>query len=437
MTFDPLWLAMAPGALAVTIWAFIDLQRFVLFAVLLAMNMPTALAQPGGAQVAAADLLLLVALFVWLVSGSVGNAPRPWLTGNKLLAPGLLFVAVNAMSLAWSDQPRATATFTIQLVEIVIVFPLIFASLPNSIKVIRQAMFAWVVLTSGMAVICIGIFLAGAANTAAGTASLPFDLNKNTIGSYLAAGLVIAYALGVTERHGRTRHLLQFAMLFELLGAFSTLSRGSILGAIAGVLVVSLLLRRRRVLTCGLMAIVATGYIATSGIDSNADLSMSGSYDSSQVRVYAFDGAIEKFKDKPLLGTGAGTYRDVLPQLESGFIVPDPNNMFLLTAGELGIIGLLALLFLLFRYGRLLFDAGKLPDDAAVPAVAAGCVTLSLFVHFQVDVTWTRGTTSLAFAMMGLMIAIQRIAAQTTDVRMPERVQEPPPTRKCAVAGVA
>lgn len=437
MTFDPLWLAMAPGALAVAIWALIDLQRFVLFAVLLAMNMPTALATPGGAQVAAADLLLLVALFVWLVSGSVGNAPRPWLTGNRLLAPALLFVAVNAMSLAWSDQPRATATFTIQLVEIVIVFPLIFASLPNSIRAIRQAMFAWVVLTTGMAIICIGIYLAGAANTAAGTADLPFALNKNTIGSYLAAGLVMAYALGVTERQGRVRHILQFAMLFELLGVFSTLSRGSILGAIVGVLAVSLLLRRRRLLTIGLLAIVAAGYVATTGIDSNADLSMAGSYDSSKVRVYAFEGAIRKFKDKPLLGTGGGTYRDVLPQLEAGFIVPDPNNMFLLTLGELGIVGLLALLFLLFRFSRLLIESGRLPEDAAVPAVAAGCVTLSLLVHFQIDVTWTRGTTSLAFAMMGVMIAAQRIAARTTAAEALERAQAPAPPRTRAVAGVA
>jgi hypothetical protein len=126
----------------------------------------------------------------------------------------------------------------------------------------------------------------------------------------------------------------------------------------------------------------------------------------------------------------------VLPQLEAGFILPDPNNMFLLTLGELGIVGLLALLFLLFRYGRLLIASGKLPEDAAVPAVAAGCVTLSLLVHFQVDVTWTRGTTSLAFAMMGVMIAVQRIAAQTTAAEDPEAGRAPARSRARAVVGV-
>ncbi len=67
MSLSPLWLAAAPAALAAAIWTFIDLQRFVLFAVLLAMILPTALAQPGGTQVALADILLLVALLVGLI----------------------------------------------------------------------------------------------------------------------------------------------------------------------------------------------------------------------------------------------------------------------------------------------------------------------------------------------------------------------------------
>jgi hypothetical protein len=84
--------------------------------------------------------------------------------------------------------------------------------------------------------------------------------------------------------------------------------------------------------------------------------------------------------------------------------------MFLLTWAEIGIIGLLALVALLARYMRLLFAARDLPEEAAVLGVASGCVALSLIVHFQVDVTWTRGTSSLAFAMMGLMLAAERLS---------------------------
>ncbi len=427
---------MVPGALAIGIWAFVDLQRFVLFAVLLAMNMPTALAQPGGTQVALADALLLVALFVWLVSGSVGAASSPLLAGNRLLGPALLFVAVNAASILWSDSPEQTVIFTIQLIEIVVVFPLAFASLPRSIDPIRQAMLAFIALTTVMAVIAIGIFLSGAARGGLGQTGLPFDLNKNGIGSFLAAGLVMAYALGVAQRRDRPKRVLQVAVLVEFAGVFATLSRGSIIGAIVALVAVSLLLRRNRVLTLVLVSVAAGGYIATNGIDSGADLSVPGSYDSAEVRVLSFQGAIAKVQQRPLLGTGGGTYTDTLPKLDGGtFIVPDPNNMFLLTLGELGIVGFLALCALLWRYGQILLAVRRLPEEAAAPAVAAGCVTLSLFVHFQVDVTWTRGTTSLAFAMMGLMIAIQRLSG-AVGARAPAAALSTP-ARVSAPVGVA
>jgi hypothetical protein len=412
LSFNPLWIAAAPGALAIVIWTFVDLQRFVLFAVLLAMNLPSALVRPAGTQVALADLLLLAALFAWLVSGAAGVARGPWLKGNRLLGPAVLFVALNAASLLWSSRPRDTVVFTIQLIEIVLIFPLVFASLPRSIDVIRHAMLAFIALTSGMAFVAIEIFLKGAATGALGETGLPFDLNKNVIGSYLAAGLVMAYALGMVERGGRLRRVLQIAALVEIAGVFATLSRGSVIGAIVAVLALSLLLRRNRVLTVGLMVVVAVGYVATNGISSHYDVYISGSYDSGEVRVYAFQGAIKKFQERPLLGTGGGTYRDTLPQLDDGFILPDPNNMFLLTLGEL-------------------------PEPAAVPAVAAGCVTLSLFAHFQVDVTWTRGTTSLAFAMMGLMIAAQRLAHEAVGAQRAGSAQQLPVAEARVPAGVA
>ena len=283
-------------------------------------------------------------------------------------------------------------------------------------------MIAFIALTAGMAVIAIGVFLSGAARGGLGNTALPYDLNKNAVGSYVAAGLVMAYALGVVQRRGRLKRALQVAALIELAGVFSTLSRGSILGSIVALTAVSLLLRRNRVITLVLVSVVAVGYVATNGIDSRAerDQAKAGSYDSSEVRVQSFQGAITKIKEKPLLGTGGGTYHDTLPGIDGGtFVVPDPNNMFLLTLAELGLLGCVALLALLSRFGRLLIDVARLPEAAAVPAVAAGCVSLSLFVHFQVDITWTRGTTSLAFAMIGLMMAILRLSRETPPARPP------------------
>src|SRR5947209_3555989 len=98
----PLVLAGVPALLAILLWAIVDLERFLLFAVLAATVVPASLAQPGGTNVAAVDLLLLVALAAWLINNSLRNAPNPRLASNPILFPAILFVAVNWISVAWS-----------------------------------------------------------------------------------------------------------------------------------------------------------------------------------------------------------------------------------------------------------------------------------------------------------------------------------------------
>src|SRR4051812_15315868 len=139
--FDPLWLAALPAGIAVAIWAGGDPQRFVLVAGLGGVNAPAPLATPGRTQGALAHVLLLVALGAWLVSGSARAISGPWLAGNRLLAPALLFVGVNAESLAWSVDPHETVLFVLQLVEIVIVLPIVFASVPRSKEAIRFGLY--------------------------------------------------------------------------------------------------------------------------------------------------------------------------------------------------------------------------------------------------------------------------------------------------------
>lgn len=405
---SPLWLAALPGIVAVAIWAVVDLQRFVLFAVLGTMLIPAALANPGGTQVALADVLLVVALGAWLVSGSARAVAGPWLSANPLLAPTMLFVIVNAESLAWSIRPHDTVVFLIQIVEIVIVLPIVFASLPRSLEAIRHGLVVIMAITCVLAIVTVVQYLPYALAGDLRGRSLAFGLNKNTIGSFVAAGLVLAYALWLTEGRRHAKLALGLVIFVELAGLFSTVSRGSIIGALVALVAVSLLLGRRRVLTLALVASAATAFLVIFGLSSGVDLSVPGSKDSGVVRVYSFANAVEKIREKPLLGTGAGTYEDYIPEVP--ITLPDPNNIFLLTWAEIGVFGLLALIILLGRFFRVLVAARDLPDEAAVLATATGCVTLSLLVHFQVDVTWTRGTSSLAFAMMGLMLAARRLS---------------------------
>lgn len=397
-------------------WALVDLQRFVLIAVLGAMILPISLVQPAGANVALADVLLVVALGAWLVAGCIGAAAAPWTRGNPLLAPALLFAAVTAGSLAWSVQRLETVEVTIQMIEIVVILPLVFASIPRSLPAIRGALLFFVGFTCILALVTVASFAPRALAGDMTGQYLP-GLHKNAIGAFLAAGLVLAYTLWLGEARPRVRRALEVATLVEFAGLFATVSRGSWLGALLAMIAVSLLLRRRRLLTLGAVAAATAAFLLATGPPTIRETVPGGGYDSSAVREYSFANAVEKIAERPLLGSGAGTYNDHIRELDIG--LRDPNNLFLLTWAEIGLMGLAALLFLLYRFGRLLASARRLPDAAAVPAVAAGGVTLSLLVHFQVDSTWNRGSASLAFAMMGLVLAAGRLAPGRATAPLP------------------
>jgi len=385
---DPLWLAAAPGVIAVGLWAVADLQRFVLFAVLAAMILPQALFRPGGTQVALADLLLLLALAAWLVSRAAGESQPVQLSRNRLLIAALLFVAINAQSVAWSVHPQQTVVFAIQLFELVVIFPVVFASVPRSMDVIERGLTVFVGVTCVLAI----AYMAGVSDRLSG------GLGKNTVGSFLAAGLVMTYALMLAKRSIVIQRLLGIALVVDLAGLIATASRGSIVGALIALGAMSFLLRRRRLLTVGIVLALGVGFVAIYGTDSRdaRTRTITGSYDTSTVRGYAYRNAVDKIEQRPFLGSGAGTYEDYIQELE--LPVGDPTNMFLLTWAEIGVFGLLALVLLLGQYLWLMFDVRKLPPEDAAVAVGAGCVALSLLVHFQFDVTWTQRLSGAATA---------------------------------------
>jgi O-antigen ligase len=405
-------IAAVPALIAVMLWAILDLERFMMFAVLGAMVFPASLVQPFGTNVAAVDLLLVLAVTAWLITNSVRRAPDPWVKRNPLIIPALLFVAVNAVSLVWSIKPRTTLVFTIQLIELIIVFPLVFASLPRSVATIRKAFVLFIALTCVMAVATFVVYVTHPNTHTQGT-YLP-GLNKNAIGTFLAAGLILAYAQWITSERSRARALLAVAFVVDVAGLIGSGSRGAIIGAGVAILGVGFLLGRRRLLAVMMVGTLAVLYVAVIQPEQVVKANAAGAYDSSVIRQYAWEGAIKKIEQRPVLGTGGGTYVDTLPHL-TDYIVTDPNNLFLLTWGELGIPGMAALIYLLFNFGRLLVRVRRLPSEAAVLAVAAGGVALSLFAHFQVDVSWSRGETTLAFAMMGLMVALTRLCWGSED----------------------
>jgi hypothetical protein len=404
-----IFVAAAPVVVALCTWAVTDLQRFVYLLIPPAMISPAAIFEPGGAIVAVSDVLTAVALSAWVVSNAVSRTPRVWLRGNPLFLPTLLYVGFTAASLAWSIDLAATLELTIQLTEIVLLTTLLFASVPNRIGVVRMGLIAFVAAAFVLSVITL-VTVAPRLGSNLESIELPGGLNKNVVGSFVGAGVVVMY-IGILS-HGPTAPRVAAVLIFAImaLALMATFSRGSILGAIAAIVTMSCVLRRIRLGTALVAGSLLIVYLATVGVESriNQENRGAGSYDSGEVRVITFRDARERIADDPVVGTGAGTYEIYIDQFDLYLV--DPNNMLLLTWIELGFFGLAALLLVLGSYARWFARCRELPPEYALPAVAAGGISLSLLVHFQVDVTWTRGTASLAFAMIGAMLACHRLA---------------------------
>ena len=400
-----LLLVLAPFAVGLIVWAVVDLERYLMFVVLTSIAFPASLGKPGGANIAAVDILLLLALASWLINNAVGNAPNLMVRGSKIILAGTVFATIQAVSLIWTTDPHRTIQFSIQAFELFVIFPVVFASLPGSVRIVEKGLIWFLAATAVLGVALLFVFATNPAARQAGT-YLP-GLGKNPAGSYEAFGLVIAYALFLLRR--RLRWLLVLVVLLDGAALVASASRGAMLGAAAGILVVSLIMRRGATAAVMVVLILTAGYFVVIAPGEAAKTAHAGAYSSSTLRLQLWRAALHIIRQHPFLGVGGGSYYDIRDGQ------PDPNNMLLRAWAETGIIGLLALMYLLVAYSQMVARWRRHPNrDAAGLAAACAGVFMVQLMHSQVDVSWVRGLGSMMFASLGLTIALERLTQHET-----------------------
>ena len=200
------------------------------------------------------------------------------------------------------------------------------------------------------------------------------------------------------------------------------------LGVLGGIIVAGFLLRRQRLVTLVVLIGIAAAYFVVVGTKESREKDKTGGYESSVVRQYSFANAVDKIQARPLLGSGAGTYDDFISELNIG--LRDPNNIFLLTWAGTGrrrtplvalAVGVLCEIpMALQQVARAIFDGrgrGRRRDHV---------VPRALPVRHHVD---SLAPTSMAFAMIGLMLATLRLAAQA-ETQSAVTAREPAPIRR-------
>jgi hypothetical protein len=230
----------------------------------------------------------------------------------------------------------------------------------------------------------------------------PLHLQKNPAGQLLANAILLLVGVPALRRFFPCLPLL-------VLGLFGTQSRGAILAALIGVVLILLMQTGRdlrfvasRVVPLLIAALVAFQWMpsdARARVTSfNASFAMAGGY-SIYVRDRYQQDAKRIVAAHPLIGVGIGNY--LAGDSEAGTTTNDPHQVLLLDAAEGG-YGL-AVAFLVLVIGSVL-ALRKLRHIVLAPAAAG--VLLATVAHGMVDVYWVRGTPVLGWLLVGMVCGL-------------------------------
>ncbi|MGY1779788.1 O-antigen ligase family protein [Geodermatophilus sp. SYSU D01036] len=389
------------------------------------------------AYLMAAAPLLLVLVLRPQVPVVLGAALLPFLGigatagGTQVTASDALFALAFVGALvclllepSWRDRGRDTralllcgAAFAVWLVAVMLVHGSVTVAL-NSVQTYQlflvPLVLGTVVLQPRTARAVVAVFILGSVVLAlawilTGGDAPPLTGNKNPDGQMIANAMVLALALAPTWTW-------RVALLVPLgAGLVFTQSRGALLGAGVGIVVVLLLRglgswRRTLAAVVPLVVLVVVGYrllpdevlSRTTDFSTGAAGTSMGDLTAAQYSValretYA-DQGWQLVDANPVFGVGPGNYRTGIPGQDSYTI--DPHNLAIRTAGDVGYPGLIAFGLLVVGTALVAYRRRRVNPYVAV----ALAVQAAVIVHGFVDVYWVRGTPVLPWLLLGMAV---------------------------------
>jgi putative inorganic carbon (HCO3(-)) transporter len=344
--------------------------------------------------------------WTWLRGGAPAATPTdrdPWVRRLELALAGTL-VLYCVQTLYSHDVAQATKNVCFFYVPFAVLFRLLLDT-PWSPRRLRWAFGVTVGLALLFALIGFAEFATGRlllTNTKVLEAnelkpyfrvnSLFFD--PNIYGRYLALTMVLLGAVLLWTRRGRDAALIGGALAVLWAGLVLSLSQSSFAALLAGLAALAVLRWRGRIViaiaTAGLCAAVAVVvfapgllHIETSG-KNVWDRATSG-------RVELVNGAVDMFRERPVLGYGSGAFQAVYREqrhVRSTKVAAVSHTIPLTIAAEQGLAGLLVYAWLLLTAGALLFG-GRLraqvrrpsPGIGPIARAAVAAATCALVLH--------------------------------------------------------
>ncbi len=313
-------------------------------------------------------------------------------TVGPILLPILLYLGVclYSSSVTWHKD-----TALISLLEMVLYFfvdVMVFATFLPRLEGMRLSLYG---------LVAVSVFLTLAA---VGTNFTFLGLNKNGLGASLSCALLVAVELWLSAPNRTTQRWMTAALAVLALGLLLSLSRGSWLGALVGLVAIFGLRRQWQALgrlLALLIPLLMIGWFLMPSESRDYATGFSRDRFNIQARFNSIDIAKSAFQKNELYGDGVGIRKEY-----------DATNIVWMTLAETGVLG--AATFLLIHavfLGTVVKIRRRLPPASPyVTFLTVGAaLILCQFTHGLVDHYWSRGAVLAAWAAAGMVMGVYQM----------------------------
>jgi O-antigen ligase len=268
-----------------------------------------------------------------------------------------------------------------------------------------------ILLIAACSIVALGTF-----QIVAGPKAFALGIHKNNMGQGMAAGLSLWLCAWFDGSKGWWNRILVPAIAIITIALVFTLSRGAWIGAGCALIALALMYGRVQLLVRASLVIMPLVVVMWNFLPKEDQEYASSfdrqKYDNIEARYANFDQTSALIKSSPVIGHGISIRKQL-----------DATNLVLVTLAEGGILGFVLFIIALGTYFVIVFRiVHRIPrSDPRFIIVAASCaVMVSRLGHAQFDHYWVRGASTIAWASVGMVLAVERSLSVTK-----RRVLEP------------
>ena len=345
----------------------------------------------GYAKFSAAELHIFM---IAIVSVAKVILSRRLFSIGKLTGPVLLYLGVSAVSAYQGGIEREDIIALFQTGIFCFILPFLFMD-----RNLTQTSQRNILMIAACSTVALGIF-----QIVAGPKAFALGIHKNNMGQGMAAGLSLWLCAWFDSSKGWWSKVIIPAIAIVTIALIFTLSRGAWVGAASALIALAIMYGRVQLLLRASLVIVPLIVVMWTYLPKDDQEYASSfdrqKYDNIEVRYANFDRTSALIKSSPIIGHGISIRKQL-----------DATNLVMVTLAEGGILGFVLFIIALGTYFVIVFRVvRRIPQsDPRFIIVAASCaVMVSRLGHAQFDHYWVRGASTIAWASVGMVLAIER-----------------------------